>query len=194
MIVFLRIILFFPKYIVTFAIAISTLQLCVSCTSNTNPRRRRPKSGIEGHKPCFLNWNTMSEIITHTGVIDSIDGEMVRVRIVQHSACSSCKVASYCSSAESKEKIIDVHCTDGRARQVGNEVTVMAAQSVGMKAVLMAFVIPLALILTTIAITLKITNNELTSALAGVAILIPYYILLYVMRSRIERELTFYLE
>ena len=144
--------------------------------------------------PCFLKRNTMSNVISHTGVIDSIDKGVVRVRIVQHSACSSCKVASYCNSAESKEKIIDVRCNDTDGRMVGDTVVVMAAQAVGMKAVVIAFVVPLILILLTIVVTLHLTGKELTAALSGMAVLFPYYALLYVFRRQIERRLTFFLK
>ena len=135
----------------------------------------------------------MSNVISHTGIIDRIDEGMARVRIVQHSACSSCKVASYCSSAESKEKIINVRCTDGNRYHVGENVTVMAAQAVGTKAVVIAFVIPLVLILTVIAVVLYFTGKEATAALSGLAALIPYYAVLYMLKSQLERQLTFYL-
>lgn len=136
----------------------------------------------------------MSNVISHTGIIDSIDDGMVRVRIVQHSACSSCKVASYCNSAESKEKIIDVRCANAAMRHIGDNVTVMAAQAVGTKAVIIAFVIPLVLMLTVIAIVMHITGNEPTAALSGMAALVPYYAVLYMLKSKIERQLTFYLK
>ena len=38
------------------------------------------------------------------------------------------------------------------------------------------------------------TGNEGLSALCGLAALIPYYIILYLCRDRIRRQLTFYLE
>ena len=47
----------------------------------------------------------MSKTIEHTGVIESINGNQIRVKIVQSSACSSCQVKSMCSSSESKEKL-----------------------------------------------------------------------------------------
>ena len=52
----------------------------------------------------------MRNKISHSGVIDRIDGGHVKVRIVQTSACAACKVAGYCNAAESKEKIVDVYC------------------------------------------------------------------------------------
>ncbi len=119
---------------------------------------------------------------------------MVCVRIVQSSACSSCKIASYCNSAESKVKLIDVPCSDTGKYSVGQEVTVMAAASVGMKAVILAFVIPTVIIIATIVAALAFNASELTAAIAGMAILIPYYIILYSLRRKLTEVLTFYLK
>ncbi len=137
--------------------------------------------------------DTMSNQISHKGIIDSISRGVVHVRIVQSSACSSCKVASYCNSAESKEKIIDVKCADTQKYAVGQDVTVMAAPSVGAKAVVLAFVIPTIILLATIAICVSSGVSDGISALAGVLSLVPYYIGLYLYRNRLEQILTFYL-
>ena len=135
----------------------------------------------------------MSNQISHTGIIDSISEGMVHVRIVQSSACSSCKVASYCNSAESKEKIIDVKCADTSRYAVGQDVTVMAAPSVGAKAVILAFVIPTVILLSAIAVCVTSGFSDGISALVGVLSLVPYYIGLYLYRGKLEQILTFYL-
>lgn len=136
----------------------------------------------------------MSNVISHIGIIDSIEEGMVRVRIVQHSACSSCKVASVCNSAENKEKIIDIKNSADPHLHIGDTVTVMAAQAVGTKAVIIAFVVPLVLMLATIVNVLHFTGDERYAAISGMAILLPYYIVLYLFKSRLARELTFYLK
>lgn len=133
----------------------------------------------------------MSNVISHTGTVDSITGNVVHVRIVQSSACSSCKVASYCTSTESKEKVIDVACNDARCYTIGEEVEVLAAQAVGTKAVLLAFVVPIICIMVTIMSLLSAGASEIVAAMAGIAVMLPYYIILYTLRNRIERVLTF---
>ena len=50
----------------------------------------------------------MSNKIKHSGVVDGVDGTTVRVRILQSSACSACKVASHCNASETKEKLVEV--------------------------------------------------------------------------------------
>lgn len=136
----------------------------------------------------------MNNVISHKGIIDSIDSGVAHVRIIQHSACSSCKVASYCNSAESKEKMIDAQLRKEHNHYIGEEVIVMAAQAVGTKAVILAFVLPLILMMCTIIAVMKFTSNEMWAAISGIAILAPYYAVLYLMRKELARQLTFYLD
>lgn len=136
----------------------------------------------------------MSNVISHIGTIDSISEGMVQVRITQSSACSSCKIASHCTSAESKEKLIDVKCTNASDYTIGQEVNVMAASAVGAKAVLIAFVVPTILVIGVIVGCLNAGLTELSAALAGLAALIPYYIILYMLKAKLEKVLTFWIE
>ena len=72
----------------------------------------------------------MENKIKHVGVVESVVGECVKVRVVQSSACASCKVAKQCNTSESKEKIIDIYTKDNRY-SAGDRVNVMASYNVG---------------------------------------------------------------
>ena len=136
-----------------------------------------------------------NNIISHEGVIDSINASTVNVRIVQSSACSGCKLSSHCTSAESKEKLIEVRTYDTSRYKIGDNVNVLAATAVGFKAVLYAFIIPLVLLTVSIfAMLLIVKSSEIMAIGVGFAILASYYTLLYIMRSKLEKQLTFYLE
>lgn len=133
----------------------------------------------------------MSEQITHEGIVEDISKAMVRVRIVQNSACSACKVATYCTSSESKEKLIDVPCLEADNYSIGQKVTIIGSSSIGMKAVLLAFAIPSVLLLAAIVISIRCGMSELLAAGMGVAVLIPYYIILYACKTQLTEMLTF---
>ena len=49
--------------------------------------------------------------IKHTGIVDGVEGECVKVRILQASACSACKVAAHCNASEMKEKMVEIRMT-----------------------------------------------------------------------------------
>ena len=84
----------------------------------------------------------MTDKIKHLGIVESIDGSRLKVRILQTSACSSCSVKGHCSASEAKEKLIDVYNVLGLSCQSGQHVVISGTVSMGMKAVLLAFVIP----------------------------------------------------
>ena len=88
----------------------------------------------------------MSQKISHAGVIESIEGDSIKVRIVQTSACAACKVAGHCNAAESKVKIVDVVGADATRYQLGQEVVVWASKDVANKALVLGFGLPFLLI------------------------------------------------
>lgn len=130
--------------------------------------------------------------ISHEGTIISIEKEIVRVRIIQNSACASCKIAGHCQTSESKEKIIEVTTPDYADFSVGDKVNVTESVGVGAKAVVFGFVLPLALMMATIisAITIFYTS-EGVAALAGMASLLPYYLALYFLRGYMKNIMGF---
>ena len=136
----------------------------------------------------------MQERISHSGIVESVSDGCVNVRILQTSACAACKVAGYCHAAEAKEQIVEVYCSNTASYTTGQEVVVSTTGSVAKRALLLGFGVPFLALVGVLVIVLKITGNEGLSALCGLAALIPYYIILYLCRDRIRRQLTFYLE
>ena len=138
----------------------------------------------------------MNNNIKHLGIVESIDGSHVRVKILQSSACSSCSVKGHCNVSETKEKIIDIHDKESAdCCSVGQEVMVCGTTSMGMKAVVLAFVLPFIVLLAALFVTMRVTDgDEATSALVSICTLIPYYIIIYLLRNRISRTFSFTLE
>ena len=137
----------------------------------------------------------MSTKISHSGIVESIEDGCVKVRIVQTSACAACKVAGYCNAAESKEKIVDVF-GDATAKElaVGQQVTVTTSGQVAAKALMWGFGLPFVLMVAVLVLVLWLTGSEGKAALSGLAALIPYYILLWLLRNRMRQQLAFSIE
>ena len=136
----------------------------------------------------------MSNKIKHAGVVDGVEGECVRVRILQSSACSACKVAAHCNASETKEKIIDVMDADASHYQKGDQVMVVADTAVGFRASLYGYLLPLILMVVTLVGVLAATHSEGLAAVSAFGILIPYYVLLFLMRNKLRNRLSFTLE
>ena len=136
----------------------------------------------------------MSQKISHSGVVERIEGDCIKVRIVQTSACAACKVASHCNAAESKVKIVDVFGCDTANYSMGQEVTVWASRDVANRALLLGFGVPFLLLVCVLLIALRLTANEGLAALWALGSLVPYYFVLWLLRDRIQRGISFQIE
>ena len=137
----------------------------------------------------------MSNIISHSGIIESIHEGCVQVRILQTSACAACKVAGRCNASESKEKIIDVmNVRDISQLKVGDSVVVSASRDVANKALLLSFGVPFLILVSVLLIMLKLISEEGIAALISLLALVPYYVALYFLRDRIQQKIAFSIE
>ena len=131
---------------------------------------------------------------SHSGVIESILDGCVKVRIVQTSACSACKIAGHCNASESKVKIVDVLCHNTTDYSVGQDVTVWASKDVANKALLLGFGIPFLLLVCVLLIALKMIADEGIAALMALGSLVPYYFVLWLLRDRIQQQICFHID
>ena len=126
--------------------------------------------------------------------MESVAEGCVKVRILQTSACAACKVASHCNASDKKVKIIEVFCDDAASYQIGQEVRVTASRQVAANALLLSFGIPFLLLMLILIVTLKLSGNEGVAAIAAIASLVPYYLVLWLFKDRIRQRLAFALE
>ena len=129
--------------------------------------------------------------IKHLGIVENIQGSHLSVRIVQTSACAACSAKGHCSSADSKDKIIDIIDTAASSYRVGEKVMVIGETSIGMMAVVLAFIIPFVLLIFSLFLFMALMENELYSALLSLAILIPYYFILWLNKTRLKQKFSF---
>lgn len=137
----------------------------------------------------------MADKIRHKGIVDSIDGKCAKVRILQTSACSTCKVAGRCNASESKEKIVDVADISRHGPlAVGDEVVVSTSAAAVRRALMVGFGLPFVVMLAALLVTLGITADETLSAVAGMVSLAVYYLIIYIVRDRLGSGVTFEIE
>ena len=103
-------------------------------------------------------------MIEHEGTIDSIDGNRYTICITQSTACSECHAKGACMAADTKVKIVDVVDSSGQFK-VNERVLLSGKTSIGYKAVLWAFVIPLILLLSLIFVSTSVWHlSEIQAA------------------------------
>ena len=142
---------------------------------------------------CNVEFAKMTDIIKHRGIVENIEGSHVRVRIVQTSACSACSVKGHCNASESKEKIIEVPDNSGKFH-INEEVQLCGQSSLGLQAVLLAFVFPLIIVFAAIVTGTSMQWEETTSGLTGLLLLVPYYCILYFLRDKLKKRFIFTLK
>ncbi|NOR75572.1 MAG: Fis family transcriptional regulator [Draconibacterium sp.] len=115
------------------------------------------------------------------------------VNIVNQSACSSCHANGACSVSDIQDKEIEI--TQFRNNyKLGQEVTILFKESKGFVALLYGYILPFILVLLTLVFTIEISGNELIGGLLSLAILIPYYITLYIFRHLLKKVFNFEVE
>jgi sigma-E factor negative regulatory protein RseC len=121
--------------------------------------------------------------ISHIGAIQSIEDDILNVRIVSSASCVSCSSKSSCSASEMEEKIINVRIPEGKEYNVGESVIIVLSQSVGLKAVMLGYIYPFLVMFISLIIMVNITDNQGVAGLVSLGMLIPYYGVLYITRQ-----------
>lgn len=130
-------------------------------------------------------------MIEHQGIITAILDKKISVKILQQSACSSCHAKGACMAADSKEKTIEVTNVEGNYK-LNDLVTLECKESMGYRAVLWAFVVPVVILVSTIIVATSAWRwGETEAAVASVLALAPYYLLLYFLRHKMAGSFKF---
>jgi len=133
----------------------------------------------------------MEELIRHTGIVVSADGETALVQIVQTSACSACKARSMCVSSESRE-LSDVKCQISEPMQAGDRVEVEVRERLAWKAVLIAYIMPFVVMMAVLAGLNVLTEwSEAVVGSLSLCSIALYYIGLSFFKDRLQKQFSF---
>ncbi|MDO4949162.1 MAG: SoxR reducing system RseC family protein [Bacteroidales bacterium] len=136
----------------------------------------------------------MTDVITHTGIVERVATNLVQVRIVQTSACSGCSIKAHCSASETKEKLIDVVTHEWERYAIGEAVKLQGTVGMGMRSILWAFSIPFCVVVGVLFVAMKLTANEVLSATIAMCSLVPYYLSLFLKRNELRKKFSFTIE
>ncbi len=127
----------------------------------------------------------------HEGKVVKISENTVHVEIVVSEACHQCKGKESCMAFNSKERIIDIDCSNPQDFKIGENVEVKMDTSLGFKAVAYAYVLPVIFLIGGLVIGTQLIKQELIVVLISISILVLYYLLLYLLRKKINRKFKF---
>lgn len=134
-----------------------------------------------------------SEVITHPGIVHTIENGVARVMIQSIAACGSCTAKGSCSMAEMEEKIIDIPISESDSFKKGDSVIISMKPSSGRMAVFLGYFLPFLLVLATLIISLTTGVDEGLAGLFSLLVLGPYYLTLFRLRQKVNRNFTFHM-
>lgn len=129
--------------------------------------------------------------ISHKGRVVSVGPEFTAVEIVSESACSSCHAKGFCTLGDSKIKIVELPSSGWMQLKPGDEVELLLQASMGHKAVWLAYVVPLVVLVAVLLGMNAAGMGELCSGLAAIAAIALYYLVLWLFRERLKSEYIF---
>ena len=96
--------------------------------------------------------------------------------------------------ADVKEKYIEVstHCNEDWEK--GEKVIVLCNEELGFIALFWAYVLPFIVVICTLLICTSLNLGELYSGLISLGILIPYYLILSLFKTKLKKKFSFDIE
>ena len=134
------------------------------------------------------------ETISHEGVVTQITDDVLEIKILAQSACAACHAKSACGMGGQAEKILTLPRPKGKTFAPMQKVNVKMTVKQGNKAALLAYLVPILLLLAVLFACLGIGLSEGLSALLGIAALVPYYLVLYLKRDRLQQRFEYLVE
>ena len=131
--------------------------------------------------------------IVHSGKVIETNPDFTTVEIMVSSACSECHAKGLCGMSEMEEKIIMVPTDPYEPKKVGDIVQVKTKMTMGLKAVWISYVIPLAVLMILILSLSVVVENELLRGgidIAGVGV---YYFVIWLLKDRLSDQFEFYI-
>lgn len=133
----------------------------------------------------------MKEEVSHKGKVVRVTPQVTTVAILQEGACQGCHAAGLCGMAEMQEKAVEVPTSPYSPHAVGEEVELVLKASMGMKAVWLAYFIPLLVLLAVILGLIGLGVGEVVAGLSGIGAVGLYYLLLWLFRDKLKNEYVF---
>ncbi|WP_273276979.1 SoxR reducing system RseC family protein [Maribacter polysiphoniae] len=117
----------------------------------------------------------------HSGVISKKDNGSLIVSLDENVHCESCRAKSTCGISESGSKEVEISSTD-ESFALNEQVNVILKKGLGLKAVFWAYIFPFLLMVLTLMVS-SLFLKEWMAGILSLLILVPYYLLLYVLRN-----------
>jgi len=141
----------------------------------------------------FFSFYMKKGEISHIGKIIDITPEITTVEIISESACSQCHARGLCGASEEVAKHIKVRTNKYDTHVVGETVSVCLGKSLGLKAVLISYVIPVIILMILVVSLSVIWDSDWLIGLVTLAGVACYYGILFLFRDKLAGQYEFYI-
>ncbi|NLL27533.1 MAG: SoxR reducing system RseC family protein [Bacteroidales bacterium] len=129
--------------------------------------------------------------VEHDGIVEKIEGNILFVKILTHSACSACRAKGFCNPAETKEKIFKVKVSNVEEFSIGAKVSLAISRNQGLIAVLFGYGIPFIILILGLVFGYLMKLGELEIAAIAFSCVILYYVILFIYRKKMNNYFKF---
>ena len=129
--------------------------------------------------------------IEHSGIVSHVGKGCVSVTVEVNEACGSCASRKACAMGKSENRDITIYTDQAQNYTVGESVTVMARERVGIMAVVLCYVVPLIVLMAALILTISLGGSEGAAAMAALLCTAIYYVGLGLFHKRIAKRVTF---
>jgi len=130
----------------------------------------------------------MREQISHIGTVVAVDDGEISVLVERGDACAKCESKKSCAMMTSTDQIMKIKDKNCQNYSVGESVKISINTSLGMKAVVLAYVLPLLVLILSLAVGFNFFSSELLQVAVALIPTVCYYIILYMFRHKIEQQ------
>lgn len=131
-----------------------------------------------------------NQLCTQAVVRETHENHII-VEIVVQSACAACHAKGACGISDRRNETIKIELPNPNQFSVGEVVSVEMQQSLGMKAVVIAYLFPFIVLVLGLLVTYGITKHELLSIGVSLGLTAIYYITISKLKDKFAKEFVF---
>lgn len=129
-------------------------------------------------------------MLEHVGTVSAVGDKVVEVEFGVESACSECRAKDLCAQ-DGERRFVPVWEPNAQMYSVGEEVMISVSETMGIKAAVWAYIIPIFVVLGVLLAGNMAGLGDAVTGLGALGALAVYYLGLWIMRSKIEKEIVF---
>ncbi|MDE5945275.1 MAG: SoxR reducing system RseC family protein [Rikenella sp.] len=131
--------------------------------------------------------------VRQSATIVRLSDREIEVEVCRPEACGECKARSVCSEGGGQGKRMTL-LNDGQGYTVGERIILVMRREAGLKAVVIAYLVPVFVIVASLLGFQAAQVRDTVAAVATLGVLGLYFLVVRLLRGRIDRQLTIEIE